>query len=52
MNIFKKENHSKTIKSDYITPSWAHAWWRPWMGYVLAMIGFLWYNKGFKIGLK
>ncbi|MDJ0765763.1 MAG: 4Fe-4S binding protein [Myxococcota bacterium] len=32
---------------DYNTPAAIRAWWRPWMGYVLAMIGFSWATVGF-----
>jgi len=56
MTISTKGNNSEKAMPDYITPSWVRPWWRPWMGYILAMIGFLWATAGFfnfyfKLGL-
>ncbi len=42
--------------SDYNVPTLIKPWWRPWMGYTLGIIGFLWaaigfFNYYFKLGL-
>ena len=33
--------------SDYAVFGPAKSWWKPWMGYVLAMLGFAWATVGF-----
>lgn len=35
------------MKSDYKVPSLVKSWWRPWMGYTIGIIGFLWATLGF-----